>query len=152
MDDPERDQPAAANDRGILQKLPHIVVPLATEDPKFVEQKMTSNPDEIRYGHGDEGRQKSAEDKHHGKVDQSHGAAYGAKTDKLKNSLSIQHGSIPAKSVCCTSEPEILQWLITVLDSLVRSRLIRCASAFINDRRTNSFSLDSVATSAADTS
>jgi hypothetical protein len=126
--DSERNQPAAANDGRILQKLPDVVAALAPEDPEFVEQKMAGNPDEIRYRHGDQGRQKPAEDKHHGKIDQGHGAANGTKTDKFKDSLSIQHSSTPAKCVCCTSEPEILQWLITVLDSFTQSRLIRCAN------------------------
>jgi hypothetical protein len=104
MNDPERDQPTAANDGGILQKLADIIAAPAPEDPKLVQQKMAGDPDEIRYGHGDQGRQKSAEDKHHGKIDHGHGASYGAKTDKFKNSLSIQHSSIPEKCVCCTSE------------------------------------------------
>lgn len=87
MHDSERDQPTAANHGRILQKLPHIIAALAPEYPKFVEQKMASDTDEIRYGHRDERRQKSAEDEHHGKVDQRHGTAHGAKTNKPKNFL-----------------------------------------------------------------
>jgi hypothetical protein len=87
MHDPERDQPTAANDGRILQKLPHIIAALAPEYPQFIEQKMASHADEIGYGHRDEGRQKSAEDEHHRKVDQRHGTAHGAKTNKPKNFL-----------------------------------------------------------------
>ena len=53
MNDAECDHPAAANDYGILEKLAHIVTALAPEYPKFVEQKMASNTDEIRYGYRD---------------------------------------------------------------------------------------------------
>ena len=53
--DSERNQPAAANDCRILQKLPDVVAALAPEHPKFIEQKMAGNPDEIRYRHGDQG-------------------------------------------------------------------------------------------------
>ena len=88
----ECNQPTASHDDGILQKLPEIIAALAPEHPKFVEQKMAGDPNEIRYGHGDQRRQKSAEDEHHGKVDQRHGAADGAKTNELENSFLIQHG------------------------------------------------------------
>jgi hypothetical protein len=102
MHDPERDQPTAANDDRILQNLPHIITALAPEYPKFVEQKMASDTDEIRYCHRDERRQKPAEDEHHRKVDQRHGTADSAKTNKPKNSFLIQHGTILGKSVCST--------------------------------------------------
>ena len=87
MHDSECDQPTAANHGRILQKLPHIIAALAPEYPKFVEQKMASDTDEIRYGHRDESRQKPAEDEHHRKVDQRHGTAHGAETNKSENFL-----------------------------------------------------------------
>ena len=87
MHDSEGDQPTAADDDRILQNLPQIIAALAAEHPKFIEQKMASDPDKIRYCHGDERRQKSAEDEHHRKVDQRHRTADGAKTNKLENSL-----------------------------------------------------------------
>lgn len=87
MHDPERDQPTAANDGRILQNLPHVIAALAPEYPKFVEQKMACDTDEIRYRHRDERRQKPAEDEHHRKVDQCHGTAHGAKTNKAKKFL-----------------------------------------------------------------
>jgi hypothetical protein len=65
----ERDQPTGPNDYGILQKLPYIITAPTPEYPKFVEQKMASDTDEIRYCHCDERRQKSAEDEHHRKID-----------------------------------------------------------------------------------
>ena len=83
----ECDQPTAANDHGILQKLPYIITALAPEHPKFIEQKMASDTDEIRYCHCDERWQKSAEDEHHRKIDQRHRTADGAETNKLENSL-----------------------------------------------------------------
>jgi len=49
--------------------LPHIIAALAPEHPKFIEQKMASDPDEIRYGHGNQWQQKPTENEHHGKVD-----------------------------------------------------------------------------------
>jgi hypothetical protein len=112
MHDSECDEPTAADDDRILQKLSHIIAALAPEHPKFVEQKMAGDADEIRYGHGDQRRQKSAEDEHHGKVDQRHGAADGAKTNELENSFLIQHGPIPAKSVSSTREDGVLQSLV----------------------------------------
>ena len=82
MHDPERDQPTAANDDRILQNLPQIITALAPEYPKFVEQKMASDTDEIRYGHRDERRQKPAEDEYHRKVDQRHGTSDSTKANK----------------------------------------------------------------------
>jgi hypothetical protein len=79
---------------------------LAPEDPKFVEQKMTTDPNEICYRHGDQGRQKSAEDKYHGKVDQGHGGPDSTKTNKFKNSLSIQHSSIPQDAYAVLANPK----------------------------------------------
>ncbi len=112
MHDSEGDQPTAADDDRILRKLSHIIAAPATEHPKLIKQKMASDPDEIRYGHGDQRRQKSAEDEQHGKVDQRHGTSDGAKTNKLENSFLIQHGSIPAKSVSSTRENAVLQSLV----------------------------------------
>ncbi len=65
----ECDQPTGPNDYGILQKLPYIITALAPEHPKFIEQKMASDTDEISYCHRDERWQKSAEDEHHRKID-----------------------------------------------------------------------------------
>ena len=65
MHDSERDQPTAANDGRILQKLPHIIAALAPEYPKFVEQKMASDSDKIGDCYGDERWQKSAEEEDH---------------------------------------------------------------------------------------
>ena len=56
MHDTECDHPAAANDHAILEKLARIIVTLAAEYPKFIEQKMASNTDEIRYGYRGQGR------------------------------------------------------------------------------------------------
>ena len=56
MDDSDRDHPAAANDHAILEKLARIVVTWTAEYPKFIEQKMASNTDEIRYGYRGQGR------------------------------------------------------------------------------------------------
>ena len=56
MHHPERDQPTGSDDYGILEKLPHIIAALAPEHPKFVEQKMAGDPDEVAYGHGNKGR------------------------------------------------------------------------------------------------
>ena len=91
MHDSERDQPTAANHSRILQKLPHIIAALAPEHPKFVEQKMATDSDEIRYGHRDQRGQKSAEEEHHRKIDQRHRTAHGAETNKLENSLRGNH-------------------------------------------------------------
>ena len=82
MHDPERDQPTAANDGRILQKLPNIIAALAPEYPKFVEKKMASNPDEIRDGYRDQRRQKPTEREHHGKVDQCYGTSDSTKANK----------------------------------------------------------------------
>jgi hypothetical protein len=82
MHDPDRDHPTAANDGRILQKLPNIIAALAPEYPKFVEQKMASDTDEIGYGHRDERRQKPAEDEYHRKVDQRHGTSDSTKANK----------------------------------------------------------------------
>jgi hypothetical protein len=65
MDDTESDQPIAANDYGILEKLPHIVAALAPEYPKFVEQKMTRNSDKVGDRYRDQRRQKMAEREQH---------------------------------------------------------------------------------------
>jgi len=54
MHDPECDQPAAADDYGILYKLPYIIAPLTPEHPKLVEQKMASDPDKIGDCYGDQ--------------------------------------------------------------------------------------------------
>jgi len=48
---------------------------------------MASDSDKIRDCYGDERWQKSAEDEHHRKIDQRHGTADGAETNKLENSL-----------------------------------------------------------------
>jgi hypothetical protein len=58
---------------------------------------MTGDPNEISDRYGDQGWQKSAEEKDHRKIDQRHRTAYGTKTDKFEYSVSSQHGSIPSK-------------------------------------------------------
>jgi hypothetical protein len=107
MHDSERDQPTAANHYRILQKLAYVIAALAPEYPKFVEQKMASDADEVRYRYGDQGRQKTAKDKHHGKVDQRHGSAYRTKTDKPKNSFLIQHRLILEGPYAVLGKPEL---------------------------------------------
>jgi hypothetical protein len=104
--------------------LPHIIAALAPEYPKFIEQKMASDSDEIRYCHRDERRQKPAEEEDHRKVDQCHCTTDGAETNKPENSFLIQHGLIPGNSVCSTSENGVLQSMVAGLASFVRSHLI----------------------------
>ena len=111
MHDSERDQPTGPNDYGILQKLPYIITALAPEYPKFVEQKMASDTDEIRYCHSDERRQKPAEEEDHRKVDERDCTTYSAETNKSEYSFLIQHGPTPGRSVPTSSERGILQFV-----------------------------------------
>ena len=73
---------------------------------------MASDPDKIGNCYRDQRWQQSAEDEHHRKIDQRHGTADGAKTNKLENSFLIKHGPIPAKSVSSTRENAVLQSLV----------------------------------------
>jgi hypothetical protein len=91
VNDSDCDQPAAPDDQSILQKLPHVIATLASENPKLIEQKVASNPNEIGQRNRNKWRQKPAKEEDHRKVDQSHCTAYGAETNKPGNFLGIDH-------------------------------------------------------------